>query len=320
MTTDPVKIVRGIICSAGVFAAVAIIGGMSTLNYRFAAKLSDDPIDRVVYGLMAVAVVFVGTIIWLMVEAAWNKSRKTAIALGVAGFVFAGWALTMSAGHIGSNRLTANSSAHFDTDRVKALATNEKALQAELVSLGGYRDAGRIKADLQIMRDSFAWVQTDACKTQKSASQKKFCKAYADRNGELSSAEKAGKIHTELQSVQAKIETLGAHKVGDGQGAVLSGLFQRASFSAGAEEQASTQDAISRWLSLAQAIVSLFAELTIVRILIMLFGWRPEDLVGQNKVAEVVAEALRTNTVVNNYMATAVRQNDGTWGLAKVAQ
>lgn len=317
MTKDPVKIVRGIICSAGVFAAVAIIGGMSTLNYRFAAKLTHDPIDRVVYGLMAVAVVFVGTIIWLMVEAAWNKSRKTAVALGVAGIVFAGWALTMSAGHIGSNRLTANSSAHFDTDRVKALATNEKALQAELVSLGGYRDVGRIEADLKIMRDSFSWVQTDACKTQKSASQKKFCKAYADRSGELSTAKQAHKINADLKQVQAKIETLGSHKVGDGQGAVLSGLFQRASF--GGAEQADAQDAISRWLSLAQAIVSLFAELTIVRILIMLFGWRPEDLVGHSKVSDVIADALRTNTVVNNYMATPVRQTDGGWGLAKVA-
>lgn len=318
MTKDPVKIVRGIICLAGVFAAIAIIGGMSTLNYRFAAKLSDDPIDRVVYGLMAVAVVFVGTIIWLMVEAAWTRNRKTAIALGLAGVVFAGWALTMSAGHIGSNRLTANAGAHFDTDRVKALSTNEKALQAQLVSLGGYRDAGRIEADLKIMRDSFAWVQTDACKTQKNNAHRKFCKAYAERSGELSTAKQAHKINTDLKDVQARIETLGSNKVGDGQGAVLSGLFQRASFTSGTD-QADAQDAISRWLSLAQAIVSLFAELTIVRILIMLFGWRPEDLVGQSKVADVIAQALATNTVVNNYTAHPIRTADG-WGVASVAR
>jgi hypothetical protein len=276
MTTNPVRIVRAIICSAGVFAAVAIVGGMSILNYRFASKLTDDPLDQIVYGLMAVAIVVVGTIIWLMIEAAWAKrARATAAFLAFAGVVFASWALTMSAGHIGSNRLTANSTAHFDGGRVAALQNDEKRIQAELVSLGGYRDAGRIEADLKIMRDSFAWVQTDGCKAQKSASQRKFCKAYADRQGELSTAKRAGQLATEVKTVQAQIASLGAHKVGDGQAKVLSGIILASNTSNDAAE-----DQVSRYLSLAQAVVSLFAELTIVRILIMLFGWKPEDLVG----------------------------------------
>jgi hypothetical protein len=224
---------------------------------------------------MAVAIVVVGTIIWLMIEAAWAKrARATAAFLAFAGVVFASWALTMSAGHIGSNRLTANSGAHFDAGRSTALIANEKALQAELIALGGYRDAGRIEADLKIMRDSFTWVQTDGCKTQKNNNQRKFCKSYADRSGELSTAKQAHKINADLKTVQAKIETLGSHKVGDGQAKVLAGIILASNTTEGAEDQA------SRYLSLAQAVVSLFAELTIVRILIMLFGWRPEDLVG----------------------------------------
>lgn len=299
MTTNPVRIVRNIICAAGVFAATAIVGGMSILNYRFASKLTDDTVDQVVYGLMAVAIVVVGTIVWLLIEAAWAKrNRKTAAFLSLAGIVFAGWALTMSAGHIGSNRLMSNSTAHFDGARVVALQNDEKRIQAELVSLGGYRDAGRIEADLRIMRDSFAWVQTDSCKTQKSASHRKFCKTYADRQGELSTAKRAGQLSSEVKTVQAQIASLGAHKVGDGQAKVLSGIILASNTTEAAEDQ------VSRYLSLAQAIVSLFAELTIVRILIMLFGWKPEDLVGGiSSTIKAATEAAPVN-VQERWLAT----------------
>jgi len=275
----PVKIVRGIIVSAGCFAAMAIVGGMSILNYRFASKLSDDSIDKVVYGLMAVAVVVVGTIIWLMIEAAWShKRRATAAFLGIAGVVFAGWALTMSAGHIGSNRITAGNTAHYGANRSAAFQNNEKALQAELVALGSYRDSGRIKSEIQIMQDSFTWVQTDKCKIQNSSKQKRFCKAYAQAQGELSTATKADELKGRLQVVQDQIAAFGAEKVGDGQAKVLNGLLHWASTSNA--DDATSEEAVSQVLSLAQAVVSLFAELTIVRIMILLFGWKPEDLVG----------------------------------------
>lgn len=296
------KIVRTTIRTGAVLAAVAIVGGISTLNYRFASKLSSDPVDQVIYGAMAVAIVIIGTIIWLMVEAAWKKSRKTAYALSAAGLVFAGWALTMSAGHIGSNRIMANKGSHYAEDRSVALKKDEANLQTQLVSLGTYRDAGRLEADLKIMRDSFSWVQTDGCKTQKTSGHKKFCKGYADREGELSTAKKAQAINNELRIVQTKIESIGAGTIGDGQSRVLGGLINA---SLANNEQA--EEAVSRWLALAQAIVSLFAELTVVRIIIMLFGWRPEELVGRSALTEAIEQALATNTQIIDRTITRYR-------------
>lgn len=310
----PVKIVRAIICTAGVFAALAIVGGMSILNYRFAARLTEDNIDQVVYGLMAVALVFVGTIVWLMIEAAWTTNRKkTAVGLGIAGVVFAGWALTMSAGHIGSSRIMAGKGSHYADDRATALKKSETALQAELVALGNYRDAGRIKSDLKIMRDSFSWVVTDGCKVQKNNKHRQFCKTYNDRQGELSTAEKAERISSDLRVVQAKIEGIGAGRVGDGQARVLGGLILAST----ADVDNGAEEAVSRWLSLAQAVVSLFAELTIVRILIMLFGWRPEDLVGG--ISATIKSAV-DHTVINNnvYTAHPVRGKNGQLGSTAV--
>jgi hypothetical protein len=226
-----------------------------------------------------------------MVEAAWHRRNRSAAALlGAAGLVFACWGLTMSAGHIGTNRLQAGTHAAFDGSQMKSLRSDESRLRSDLAKLEA---ALTVPHGTAIANANFfttgpgkkTFDKTKACQDATSKSERSFCGRYNSAMADLKNAEAVENSRGELAQVEAKLAAIGPGKVGDGQAVVLASFFTS---SADAVEI----DGVSKRLSLAQAIVSLVAEITVMRILVMLYGWRPEDLV-QGRI-DVLDRALDT--------------------------
>ena len=266
------KAIRFIIRGAAVYAAVAIVGGMAILNFRFASKLSNDAVDSWTYGAMAVALVLLSTLVLLMIEAAWaRKNRKSAVALASVGVFFAGWALLMSAGHITSNRVTVSNTADHSSHKLASLMDDEKRIRAELVKLSDAMVPGVAIQNVNFLTTgpgARVFKAAENCSDPTSKSQRDYCGKYIQAKAEVDKAQRADALKTELIQVETKISLLGPRKVGDGQAAALQGAF------------GGDTETFSKLLSFMQAVVGLLAEVSVMRIMIALFGWRPEELVG----------------------------------------
>ncbi|MCV0370208.1 hypothetical protein [Filomicrobium sp.] len=206
---------RSITATIGIVAALVLCGVSAAMNYLFLSSLGKTPLEGHVLGAASASADVLKALLPVFIAWSWQSRRFVAAAAGSLAFAFfAGFSLVSAIGFAADNRgvlIQARDDISGEYIRVQDMRTYA---DVQRKALPAHRAGDIVTQEIERHRQNRRWKSTNACTDATEELSRDYCAAYFSLRAELSSAEEAERLTSEIKSLDAQLARLRAQGAG----------------------------------------------------------------------------------------------------------
>lgn len=226
---------RHVLGVLGVLAAAVLLAVSAAMNWRFGYSLGKTEMDGMIYGAASAAAdCFKALVPFFFFAAIRNRMWAQAAASALVWVVVLGYSLTSALGHAALNRFDTAGQRAAHAQSYVDLRADLKRAEEQMGWIPQHRPASAVAAEIEGLKTQRAWTFSNGCTEIKGKQSRDFCQQLHGLSSELASAQQAGVLGVQINSIKAQIANAnsnGAHgsvmmSSADPQAAVLAKLAE----------------------------------------------------------------------------------------------